>query len=238
MSPAGSIMAWPLNCGPEWEQLDSGAWGYSWRPSRDYIESVRSLELVDTNGIPQHRQFVSGLELKAEIKAGTDSVELIVSLTNDSEMMVEDVYCDGGCLQAKNDAFAGANEVGRSHVMVDGCMRSMASLHRTVAVRCMYCHKRELYDGKDEWFWGRSTTSIDSPAIIGAVSKDATKAIAFGYEHSDSCLANSDEHHCLHSRPWFGNIQPGERISRKGYIQFGTELQELANSLKARLDSN
>lgn len=238
MSTAGSIMAWPLNCKPEWEQLDNGAWEYSWRPSSDYIESVRSLEIVDTNGIPQHRRFVRGLELRAEIRPGNDSLDLTISLVNDSEEPVTDVYCDGGCLQAKNDAFTGADEVGRSHVMVDGVMCSMATLPRSVDIRCMYCHTQELYDGKDEWFWGRSTTSIDSPAIVGAVSSDRTKAITFGYENSNSCLANSDEHHCLHSRPWFGKINSGERISHKGYILFGTDMQELADKLKVKLAAN
>ncbi|MBK1877192.1 hypothetical protein [Pelagicoccus mobilis] len=235
MSDGRSIMAWPLNCRPDWKPLGSGGWCYHWRASEEYIEEVRSMGLVDTNGVRQHVHFVRGVTLYAEIVPGDGMVDLTVSLTNETDEDVKSVYCDGGCFQARNEAFIGNDEVMRSFVRTDGKMKSMGLVHRTVAIRSMYCHSEDWYDGKDEWFWGRSGVAIDSPAIVGAVSVDRSMALVFGYEQSYSALANSDEHHCLHSRPLFGDLMPGETVTRCGKVIFGSDIVHLGDRLAAEL---
>lgn len=230
----GAIMAWPSNCRPEWQRLGDG-WGYSWRTTDAYGTEVRAMNHRDTAGNPQYDKFFVGLALRAEVRTGNDELQLSLALANESRHTVHAVSCDGGCWQARCEAFAAADEVARSHVMVGGRMVSLAALPRTVAIRCMYRHDPSTYDGKGEWFWGRSTTAIDSPAILGSVSADGSKAIVLGYTEAVSGLANTDAHHCLHSSPSFGDIAPGQAVKRIGYVLFGSDIHALGTTLRTKL---
>lgn len=230
----GAIMAWPLNCRPEWQRLRDG-WGYSWRTTEAYGAEVRMMNHRDTAGNLQYDTFFVGVALRAEVHAGHDQLQFTLTLTNESRRTVHAVYCDGGCWQACCEAFTAADEVTRSHVMVGGKMVSMGALPRTIPIRCMYRHDPSTYNGRFEWFWGRSGAAIDAPAILGAVSADGGKAMVLGYAEAVSGLANSDDHHCLHSSPSFGDIAPGASVTRVGYVMFGSDIQALGNKLKTKL---
>jgi len=69
----------------------------------------------------------------------------------------------------------------------------------------------------------------------GAVSVDGDKALVIGYERSRSGSQNADDHHCLHSRPYFGDIAPGESVTRRGYVVFGDDIDKIAKDLKQRI---
>jgi hypothetical protein len=99
----------------------------------------------------------------------------------------------------------------------------------------MYQHDPDRYNPSHEWFWGRCETAIDQPAIVGMQARDHQRSLVFGYEDADSALANADEHHCLHSRPVFGTLPPGQSVRRTGFILFGTDIHELARALHQRL---
>ena len=233
----GTIMAWPLNCHPQWEKLSDG-WGYSWRTTEVYGADVRAMNHRDTSGNPEYGEcFFVGLALRAEMRARDDGLQLCLTLTNESSRVVHSVLCDGGCWQARCDAFIDSDEVARSHVMIGRKMVSMSVLPRTVDVRCMYRCDPSTYDGQSEWFWGRSRTAIDSPAIVGAVSTDDSKAVVLGYAVAQSGMANSDNHHCLHSNPLFGDIAPGQSVRRTGYVLFGSDIHALGNTLRTKLEA-
>jgi hypothetical protein len=79
---------------------------------------------------------------------------------------------------------------------------------------------------------------IDYPAIVGAVSQDGSKYVVLGYQGADSASQNADGHHCLHSRPNFGDISPGKSVTRRGFILFGDDLTALFKDLQTRLNIN
>ncbi len=95
-------------------------------------------------------------------------------------------------------------------------------------------HEKEWVN-RGECFWGRSTVAIDCPAIVGAVSHDGSKAVAIGYQYATSASQNADGHHCLHSRPHFGDIVPEQSVTRGGLILFGEEFAGLAERLREQL---
>ncbi len=66
-------------------------------------------------------------------------------------------------------------------------------------------------------------------------SQDGSRAVAFGYENSRAASQNADNHHCLHSHPFFGDIGPGETVTRQGLILFGDNAERLLTDLSARL---
>jgi len=228
-SDAGTAMTWQA-IHPEWQRTGSGAWGYDWRTTREYIDSLHSND---------KSKFTVGLALRADIETVANEVHLSLTLTNETKDPLDNVQCDGGCLQARSDAFTDNDEVARSSIMIGDAMVGMGGLHRTIPERCNYCCDHAAYESdmarQYEYFWGRSTEIIDEPAIIGAVSADGDKAVVMGYQCARSGLQNADDHHCLHSRPNFGRIEPGQSVTRLGYVIFGTDLNQLATDLKPRI---
>lgn len=224
-SARGFSMSWePIH--PEWEPRGDGAWGYDWRTTDEYVRGFRT---------PDYH-FVLGLALRADIVAGDGEVSLSLTITNETDEPFGDVRSDGGCFQARSDAFRDDEEVARSHALVDGRMTAMSGLHRTLPIRTCYraaCDRETPIGAPD--FWGDSNALVDVPAIVGAVSADGSRAVAISYENATRALQNADEHHCLHSYPLFGTIQPGESVTRRGYIVFGDDLQSLAEALRERL---
>ena len=229
----GAVLTWP-NCNVDWEALENG-WGYTWRTTEEYVAAVRAMDLRDSEGKPQHTHFFVGLALRAEVRACDGGLQLSLTLTNESSQTAHNVWCEGGCWQAKSDAFIGAEEVARSYVMVGQEMVSMASLPRSVDVRCRYRCDPSSGDTRGEWFWGRSAAAIDHPAIVGAVSADGGRAVVLGYASAGFALQNADGHHCLHSGPHFGDIAPGRSVGRTGYVLFGDDIQRLGRQLRTEL---
>ena len=234
----GVTMMWQ-KIRPRWTRTGDNAWEYEWETTPEYIKEQLAYRQNDPSGNVIRHNFITGLSLRAALSGREDSVELTLTLTNQSSAKFYDVASDGGCLQAKSSDFIDQDEVKRSYIMVNGKPESMGDLHRTVDIRTAY--HADLMDYEKEWvnrtawFWGRSNTAIDRPAILGGVSHDRSRAIALGYECATSALQNADGHHCLHSRPHFGDIEPGQSVTRKGCILFGSEFPSLAKRLGKQL---
>lgn len=240
MSMNGVTMMWNKIC-PHWIQLDENVFSYEWRTTPQYIAEQLEHSPKDSSGNIIRHNFIIGLALKAELSVVGNTIELVLTLKNESSSRFYSVYSDGGCFQAKNPEFRNHDEVKRSYVIVKSKLESMADLHRTVDIRTTYHTDLMNYEkdwiNRTEWFWGRSKTVIDYPAIVGAVSQDESKYVVLGYEGATSASQNADGHHCLHSRPHFGDIPPGETVTRRGYILFGSELSGLVEKLRARLNN-
>ncbi|MCD6415197.1 MAG: hypothetical protein J7M08_00685 [Planctomycetes bacterium] len=234
----GRVMTWP-SVYPDWVQTGENAWSYEWRTTPEYIAERMAHPTKDNAGNTIRPNYVIGLALKAEIKALEDGIALALTMTNESTGAFYDVRSEGGCFRAESPAFQDQDEVKRSYLMVDGAPKSMADLHRTIPIRSIYHADLSDYE-KDwvnttEWFWGRSDATIDCPVIVGAVSADGLRALAFGYEGSTSGSQNADGRHCLHSQPVFGDMPPGASVTRRGYIRFGSEIGEAMNNVKSKL---
>ena len=234
-SSAGAIMAWPA-IRPTWQGLGDGAWGYTWRPPADYVAQIAALKLTKEDGQPQYTRFVAGAELQARIATDGREVALSLTVTNTGSQPLSDLYSEGGCFQARSEAFRDGDEVARSYILSGGVMTSMAALHRTNPIRCHYVAVSRRDISAFEWFWGQTKAVVDSPVVIGAVSRDGQRAVVLGYEQSTEALANADEgHHCLHSGPCFGDLLPGQSVTRRGWILFGDDVHTLAGTLARRL---
>lgn len=218
---------------PNWQKDEHGSWWYEWQPDDAYVNEKRPTVYKDESGQPIYA-LVTGLELRAHIAPVASRVHLTLALRNQSPRTAHIVSCEGGCFRpaSTNRAFYGRDYVERSYVRCSGQMVSMADLDRTMPHRCAYWFDPAGYDrpieSKCEDFWGRSKDRIDRPAVVGMVSGDAAKAVVLGYEGSESALGGKS---CLHSRPEFGQIPPGQTTIRKGYILFGRDIQVLANEV-------
>jgi hypothetical protein len=223
---------------PQWRSAGANAWEYEWETDDAYLDLQKWMGRQDPNQAT--KVFRKGIRVRASIAAESDALRMEIALTNHSDIPFLRVACDGGCLQAKSADFAGDNEVGRTFLLVGARMASLGGLQRTVPVRCTYHHDPADYErppGNDgEWFWGRSTASCDHPAVIGMVSHDGARCVVMGYDGACSASANADDHHCIHSRPSFGDIAPCATVTRRGLILFGEDIHHSAPLLLQRLD--
>jgi hypothetical protein len=233
-SAAGTIRAWPT-IRPNWQRESPSAWGYTWRPTTEYIQQVQALNLATPDGKPQYPRLISGAELQARISTDDQAVELSLTITNTGDQPLHRVRSDGGCFQARSDGFRDGDEVARSYISSGGRMTSMAGLPRTNSIRCMYLIDPVRTKDEFEWFWGRTEAVVDEPAMVGAVSRDGRRAVVLGYEQARDAMQNADNHHCLHSGPQFGELRPGQSVTRRGWILFGDDIHELARELGGRL---
>jgi hypothetical protein len=238
---SGSILTWPA-LHPEWKKITSNSWHYEWRTTPEYVRSQEDFGHKDDKGNVIACDFVLGMALRSEIESRESEVALRLSFTNESDRCFDTVSSEGGCLQARNEEFAGEGEVERCFVLGDGRAVCMKDLHRTRPIRCRYCTDpadiETARNSSYEWFWGWSSEVLSSPVCVGMASRDGSRAIAFGYEDSRAASQNADNHHCLHSHPFFGEIAPGETTTRRGLILFGEDLEPLLINLNARLQEN
>lgn len=230
----GTVKAWPT-VRPRWQAIGLDAWGYTWQPTDEYVQGVLARGMKDSTGKPQYHTFAPTARLDTRIAIEDAQISLSLTVTNVGQRSLTQVRSEGGCLQARSESFRDGEEVARSHVRVGGVMTSMAKFERSNPIRCLYVTDRARDTRAFEWFWGKTAVTIDKPAIVGAVSRDGTKAIALGYACAVEVLQNSDDHHCIHSGPWFGTLAPGESVTRRGWILFGTDIHTLARELARRI---
>ncbi len=222
---------------PDWRSPKPNCHEFTWRTDDAYL-ALQDREKA-ANPHQSHKEFVKGMAVETRLEASIAEVAVRLTLRNEGTVPFRRVFCDGGCLQAMSPEFAGSDEVSRTHLMVGGRMTPLSELPRAVDIRCTYhCDPRD-YDrpptDDGEWFWGRSGAAPDSPAIIGMVAKPGDRAVVIGYEGASAASANADIHHCIHSRPAFGDIGPGQAVTRQGWIHFGSDIHELGARLLARI---
>ena len=236
--PTGWIMDYP-GIEPAWRHDDLGALAYEWETTPAYIDEIRRHGAGNPSQLG--KLFLPGVRVRAELRPTADGIASSLTLTNAGPHHWREVRCDGGCFQARNEAFAGPGEVARTFLRVGGVMKSMAALPRTMPVRCTYHCCPAEYDrspeADGEWFWGRSPVVPDAPAIVGMVSVDGARAVALGFEGATAASANADDHHCVHSRPHFGDLAPGASVCRRGVIVFGPNLGECAGRVAELLQA-
>ncbi len=204
---------------PNWIQHAENHWSYTY-------------ELNTENKFDEGE--IDDFSWKAEIQSENDDVHLNLELTNASNELLSLVVCDGGCLQAMNEEFADESDHLRSYILKDNEAVCLDRVHRCKSIRSIY-HSETCPSGvcgfppnrEDPGFFGYSDFHTQSPVIIGSTSQDQNKAIAIGYEQSHAATQNGDNHHCLHSRPFFGDMDVNQSVSRKGIICFGDNIQQL-----------
>lgn len=233
---AGIIQYWQALT-PDWTRTHAGGFHYLWESDEAYAKS--QLEKHPSDSI-REPAYITGVEVDALIEPTADGFETRLKLTNNSSSVLEELYCEGGCFQARgNEPFTGddSTEASMRYAMINGILVPMDQLHRSKEVRCRYYSTDESAEKNRHFdFWGNSNNRIDEPAVIGARSKDGAKAVVFAYEQSNSIWQNSDDsHHCLHSSMELGDLEVGQTVTRKGFFIFGNDLEKCHKTLLSRI---
>lgn len=238
----GARQAWLMDFQPiypVWEQLDDGSWHYRWRGDAAYVAEQAANQ--PQSGPAEVKHFLAGAEVAATLTVEGNALLLRLALTNHTGEWLTQVICDGGCFQARSALFAAPDEVRRSYITVNDALCSLAELPRTQPERCVYHSDQTNYDFPPdkggEWFWGRSSAVISAPVIVAMASVDGQRAVAFGYDCARSGAANADDHHCLHARPFFGDLAPGETAIAHGAIVFADSLAAAAAGVRRQISA-
>lgn len=213
---------------------DPPSWSYTWCGDSEYAEAQDHRQ--KTQGAESYvKPFIAGIRLDVRLWSTSDAVAVSLAITNESGRELTDVSCDGGCLQARSREFTGPNEADRTHLIGETSTVSMSSVPRTHGVRCMYVTDPSAYDrpplDEGEWFWGRSSFTPEYPVTVGMQNDSADRWVVFRYTHAAAGSANSDDHHCIHSRPSFGSLAHGATAERRGAIVFAPSVDSAVSRL-------
>ncbi|WP_420644992.1 hypothetical protein [Candidatus Leptofilum sp.] len=221
---------------PQWQRAEDGGYAYHWQSDAQYIAEQEGHQARNAAFGQEKKQFIAGVHLYAALTPAETAVYLHLELTNNSQQRLTGLVCEGGCFQAKSAAFTAEDEVSRTYISTADGMQALSTLTRTQLERCVYHTDLQAYelppDNEGEWFWGRSQDRVVAPVMVGMVAVDGGKTAVIGYENALSGSANADEHHCMHSRPHFGDLQPGDTVIRKGMIAFDSDIESAAKRVR------
>ena len=96
----GVTMMWQKIC-PQWTRTGDNAWAYEWETTPEYIKEQLAYRQNDPSGQIIRHNFITGLSLSAALSGLEDSVELTLTLTNQSSAKFYDVASDGGMSPGK-----------------------------------------------------------------------------------------------------------------------------------------
>ena len=214
----------------EWNRYGNGEIGYEWKPSPDWLQ--RAQRYTEIVRLPVR----SGLGVAVRMRPSLKRIDLSIALTNFTDKLLEDVWLEGGCFAAHSQRFFD-DDASHSYIKTAQGLTQLSQTDRSQKVRCRYAFEPKWYDMQIfktmEWFWGRSAVRPTS-AFVAALATDERGAVGIGYDHARAVWQNSDsEHHCMHSEPYFGSLQPGQTVMRCGVILFGRTVPELFKRFEA-----
>jgi hypothetical protein len=207
-----------------WSKDSQGRWGYDWQTTEEYAASAYKQ-------IGGRLTMIVGMEISPRMKVTPDRIDLTLRLRNVSARAFHNVTADGGCLQHRTERFFD-DAHNRTFILTEQGVTSLDRLDRTIPIRTKYFFDARWFEDPAtramEYFWGRSNTRPAAPWIASRAAT-GSGAIGIAWEHCIGVRQNSDpSHRCMHSSPCFGDMQPGEAITRRGIILFGATVEELA----------
>jgi hypothetical protein len=213
-----------------WKDYGNGEIGYEWKPSPEWLQKAQ--QYIKIVCLP----IRPGIGVAVRMRPSPGRIDLSMALMNLTDKPLEGVWSEGGCFAARSQCFFD-NDASHSYIETARGLMPLSQTDRSLRVRCRYAFEPSWYDTQIfkilEWFWGRSTTRPKS-SFIGALATDGRGAVGIGYDHSRAVWQNSDnENHCMHSEPYFGTLQPGQTVERRGVIIFGRTIPELFKRFEA-----
>jgi len=210
----------------KWREYEGGMLGTDWRPDETY-----SREAYEKMG--RRLTMIQGMEISPRIKTGSDRIDLLLHVKNVSNSPFHSVSADGGCLQHRTERFFDT-DLSKTYLLTKAGLTPLSQTDRSIAIRAKYYFNRAWFEMNDvkayEFFWGRSETE-PAGALIVSEAKPGPGAIGIAWDACIGVRQNSDpSHRCMHSSPYFGHIQPGQSVTRRGVILFG----ETARRIEAR----
>jgi hypothetical protein len=208
----------------KWREYEGGTIGTDWRPDEDY-----SREAYEKMG--RRLVMVQGMEVSPRMKAGRDRIDLeLLRLKNVSDHPFHAVSADGGCLQHRTERFFD-QDLTTSYMLTTAGLTPLSKTHRSAGIRAKYYVNPDWFEMTDvkayEFFWGRSEVRPAGPLIVSE-ARQGPGAIGIAWDECIGVRQNSDPNHrCMHSSPYFGDMQPGQTVTRRGVILFGDTAREI-----------
>ncbi len=207
-----------------WSADSDGRWGYDWQTTEEYAGFADQ-----QTGKRLH--MIVGMEISPRMKVKADRIDLTLRLRNVSTRTFHDVNADGGCLQHRTERFFDDSHR-LTYMLTDQGVTSLDRTDRTIPIRSKYFFNRAWFEEPStrayEFFWGRSETRPAAPWIASRAGSGGG-AIGIAWEECTGVRQNSDpSHRCMHSSPYFGDMKPGQSITRRGVILFGGSVEDLA----------
>ena len=207
-----------------WRVDAEGRWGYDWQTTDEYAAWAYQQ-------IGKRLHMIVGMEISPRMKVRPGRIDLTLRLRNVSGGSFHDVTADGGCLQHHTERFFD-DDHSRTFMLTGQGVTSLDRTDRTNPVGAKYFFDPAWFDEPAtrayEFFWGRSNTRPAAPWIASRANT-GSGAIGIAWEQCIGLRQNSNpSHRCMHSSPWFGDMQPGQAVTRRGVILFGATIEELA----------
>jgi hypothetical protein len=212
----------------KWREYEDGTIGTDWRPDEAY-----SREAHEKMG--RRLTMIQGLEISPRLRVGPDRIDLSLRLKNVSGRPFHSVSADGGCLQHRTERFFD-QDLKTSYMLTAAGLTPLSETRRSIAIRSKYFFNPAWYDMADvkayEFFWGRSETR-PAGALIVSEAREGSGAIGIAWDRCVGVRQNSDpSHRCMHSSPYFGEIQPGQTVSGRGAIFFDDTARKIADRFR------
>jgi len=209
----------------KWREYEDGTIETDWRPDEAY-----SREAYEKMG--RRLMMIQGIEISPRIRIGLDRIDLSLRLRNVSDRPFHGVSADGGCLQHRTERFFD-KDLKTSYILTTAGLTPLSETNRSIGVRAKYFFNPAWFEMADvkayEFFWGRSETRPDG-ALIVSEARQGPGAIGIAWDRCIGVRQNSDPtHRCMHSSPYFGEIQPGQTGTCRGVIFFDDTARKIAD---------
>lgn len=225
---------------PEWVACERGGFSFPslihWKKRKDrtyrYEATLKYARRKDHGERSNSSRIMAeGFHLSVGVQPDHEKIDLTIELRNTSNEVFKRVIADGGCFRHQSQEFFD-DHYERTYIETDRGLVPLNNTDRSMGIRCIYFFYPEDYNHPHypremEWFWGRSSTRPTS-SLIATQDMSGRFAVGIGYEHAFLLSQNSDDyHHCMHSSPYFGTLNPEERRVRRGVILFGQDVKQL-----------
>jgi len=210
----------------DWTKHDDGSIGYTWPSPAGLVVSVR-------------------------LKPGPDRLDVRVGLRNDTGGRLEKLISPGGCFQpvcqvsgSSKWSCAASRSISlqqltghfidgspsRTFIRTDEGLTAVSETRHTQDKRVLYVADTAIYDlpvvSAHEGFWGRSEALLRS-AFIATQDAEGTVATGIGFDQAPSVSHSGPPQRCIHSGIYFGDLEPGGSVERRGVVLFGHSAEEL-----------
>jgi hypothetical protein len=211
--PGGKLEIWYLEA-----FCRSGAWNREWRQTT----LPHKTTLTRTDPSEQRLEFLTlvepGIEVRHEIKAGTDELDLQFEFTNTGTSTVDLQWFEPACIRvAEYTGCTQSNYTSRSFIFTANGLTTLDHLRRTT---------NALYLGGQLYLPEAVLPADANPrpicrdhpinGLIGCFSADNRWLLATASDHTHELFEGV--YVCLHSDPRLDGIGPGERKRRHSKI--------------------
>ena len=202
----------------EWQESDDGAclW-HEWETDDYHYKELAADELMRTLGLVP----LQGIRYRVEIRACDYGLALSLSVTNISEQTFHNVT-GNPCLGHPSADFEDGG-LERTFIMTGAGLTALKHTDRGSGdpIRTHYhVNGAEPVVFYGPPFWGEAGSTTATSGSILRTSRDGRWTIGTGWETTSEIFQNEDSHHCIHSVPALGDIQPGETKTARGHIVF------------------